>query len=108
MQGQGQASRVFRCTEARILDADSRHEYQAFGQTAIGTQFRLDNMRRNSFTITEKEVLEDLGWTINYDLVGEVYVRLCYGKNDIWAVLCADGEIYTIKTDNIDQALGVG
>lgn len=63
-------------------------------------------MSDGNFTPEQRRMLEDLGWVMEYDLVGEVYVRLCYDKTDLWAWISPNGSVGVIKTSNISDALG--
>lgn len=60
----------------------------------------------NVFTPDQHRMFTDLGWEMHWDLVGQVYVRLCYESSDRWVVIRPDGIPCVITTSNINEALG--
>jgi hypothetical protein len=52
-----------------------------------------------------KEQFIKWGWTLSYDLVGEVFYRSDHDGTQ-WVVVCPDGDTFTMVGDNPEGMLG--
>jgi hypothetical protein len=60
------------------------------------------------FSDSQRTALDELGFEFSYDLASEVAYQQHYNKQGLYVVICADGDVYTVQTDDIVRALGFG
>lgn len=60
------------------------------------------------FSDEQRKVFTDLGFTFSFDLVSEVAYKESRHRPGQYVVVCADGDVMSIKTNNIEEALGTG
>ena len=58
------------------------------------------------FTNEQRKVLTELGFTFSFDLVGEVAYKAKNHWPNSYVIVCPDGEVMSMETDNIEVALG--